>query len=61
MLHIINGGKLSHIRFADDLVVISDKLVEAKDMLKKLELAFPEVGLNINISKNNFCTNLVKK
>lgn len=55
----INGEKLSHLRFADDLVLVADGFGKAKDMLMELESASRKVGLNINISKTKLMTNLV--
>lgn len=55
----INGEKLSHLRFADDLILITDDLKEAQEMLSELNLASREVGLKINTGKTKFMTNLV--
>ena len=55
----INGEKLSHLRFADDLVLFADNFKDAKEMLNELELTSKKVGLNINIGKTKFMTNLV--
>lgn len=55
----IIGEKLSHLRFADDLILITNDLKEAQEMMSELNLASREVGLKINIGKTKFTTNLV--
>lgn len=54
----INGEKLGHLRFADDLVLITENF-GAKEMLSELERTSKEVGLNIHIDNTKFMTNLV--
>lgn len=55
----INGENFSHLRFADDIVLISDSLDKAEKLLMRLTSASHKVGLKINPSKTNFMTNLV--
>ncbi|KAK4876845.1 hypothetical protein RN001_009351 [Aquatica leii] len=55
----INGELLNHLRFADDLVLITDKIDEANKMLQELKAASKEVGLDINYTKTRYMTNLV--
>lgn len=55
----INGEMLSHLRFADDFVMISDGLDKAADALSRLASASRQVGLKINTFKTQFMTNLV--
>lgn len=55
----VDGEKLHHLRFADDIVLISDRLDEANEMLLDLSAASQKVGLKINITKTQFMTNLV--
>lgn len=55
----INGENLNHLRFADDIVLISDGLDKAQEMLTRLTCASRGVGLKINTSKTEFMTNLV--
>lgn len=55
----INGEKLSHLRFADDIVLIADRMDDATEMLEKLYHASLEVGLKINMTKTQIMTNLV--
>lgn len=55
----INGEKLTHLRFPDDIVLITDRIDEAREMVRILENASKTVGLNINTNKTEFMTNLV--
>lgn len=55
----VDGNNLTNLRFADDIVLISSDLGEMKSMLRDLKSACEKVGLNINISKTKFMTNLV--
>ena len=55
----INGEDLNHLRFADDVVLISDRIDKATQMLHDLEKASKKAGLKINSSKTQYMTNLV--
>lgn len=55
----INGEKLNHLRFADDIVLIADSIGDATLMLEGLCLASKKVGLKINMMKTEIMTNLV--
>jgi len=55
----VNGEKLNHLRFANDIVLISDQIDEANEVVSELSAASQNVGLKINISKTQFRTNLV--
>jgi len=55
----VNGEKLNHLRFADDIVLISDQLDEANEVVLELSAASQKVGLKINVAKTQFMTNLV--
>lgn len=55
----VNGKNLNHLRFADDIVLITNCLGKAEEMLLKLTLASHKVGLKINDGKTQFITNLV--
>ncbi|KAL6417186.1 hypothetical protein ACFW04_014615 [Cataglyphis niger] len=54
----IDEEKLSHLRFADDIVLISDSLDEASEMLNRLNIASCKVDLKINLEKIQLMTNL---
>lgn len=55
----IDGEYLSHLRFADDIVITTDSFSEAQQMLTEIKLASENIGLNINFEKTKFMTNLV--
>lgn len=56
---IIDGERLNNLRFADDIVLMSDNLGEAKEMLEELQQAIHKVGLKINYNKTKMMTDLV--
>ena len=47
----INGEKLNHLRFADDIVLICNNGEEAKEMLNELNLESCKLGMKINMKK----------
>jgi hypothetical protein len=47
----INGTYMSHLRFADDIVIISEDLDQLKDMIKELQDASSKIGLEMNVDK----------
>ncbi|CAF4921267.1 unnamed protein product [Pieris macdunnoughi] len=53
----INGRQLNHLRFADDLVIISDNAKTLQTMLQQLTEASKIVGLSMNKSKTKIMTN----
>lgn len=53
----INGRQLNHLRFADDLVLISDNAKTLQTMLQQLTEASKMVGLTINKTKTKIMTN----
>lgn len=55
----IDGENLSHLCFADDIVLITDDTAKAQTMLQNLQTAAEKVGLEINLSKTQYMTNLV--
>lgn len=55
----IDGERLNNLRFADDIVLITDRIDQASMMLEKLYNASREVGLKINFAKTQVMTNLV--
>lgn len=50
----INGKYLNHLRFADDIVIITQDKNELQDMLRELEMAVKPVGLKINAQKTKY-------
>jgi hypothetical protein len=57
----INGTKLNHLRFADDLILLTDDPAELQSMLTELEEQSKLVGLTMNTSKTKLMTNGAKK
>uniref|UniRef100_F1KYC2 LINE-1 reverse transcriptase n=1 Tax=Ascaris suum TaxID=6253 RepID=F1KYC2_ASCSU len=53
----VDGKKLSHLRFADDIVLISHSFNQIKKMLKELEVRSAIVGLRLNASKTKLMSN----
>ena len=54
----IKGEFLSHLRFADDIVLMAVDLYEAEDMLQELNEEANKVGLKMNLSKTKIMTNI---
>jgi len=54
----INGEYLSHLRFADDIVLIAADLNLAQVMLQQLNEESSNVGLKMNLSKTKVMTNI---
>ena len=48
----INGERLNHLRFADDVVLIAESSHEMKRKLEELNTRGKQVGLKINTSKS---------
>ncbi|KAF2885161.1 hypothetical protein ILUMI_21006 [Ignelater luminosus] len=49
----IDGVKLSHLRYGDDIAVLINTLEELEEMLNELNDAWQRIGLKINIPKTN--------
>ena len=54
----INGKKLNHLRFADDIVIISGEAAELEKMISELNSESNKVGLKMNISKTKVMFNI---
>lgn len=52
----INGGKLTHLRFADDIAIIATSVEDLQSMLEDLQQASCKIGLKMNINKTQFMT-----
>ncbi|VDM76192.1 unnamed protein product [Strongylus vulgaris] len=50
-------GSLSNLRFADDIVLFSRNITEAKTMLKEINEVGKQIGLRINRKKTQFMKN----
>ena len=44
----INGEKLNHLRFADDIIIIADAVKDVEVMLQELDNASRKCGLQFN-------------
>lgn len=53
----INGEKLNHLRFADDLIILSNTPAELSKMIQELDKESHKVGLSMNTSKTKAMTN----
>lgn len=53
----INGRYLSHLRFADDIVLLSESTNQLQAMINTLHEESRKVGLEINLTKTNIMTN----
>ncbi|MCH9657352.1 reverse transcriptase family protein [archaeon] len=53
----INGKSLNHLKFADDIVIITHELKENEQMMNELQEASKSVGLKINLSKTKILIN----
>lgn len=52
----INGRRLNHLRFADDIVLISSSITELESMLKELKATSTTIGLEMNGEKTKILT-----
>lgn len=57
----IDGIYLSHLRFADDLVLLSESSSQLQFMIQSLNVASKEVGLEMNLTKTMLMTNNTEK
>lgn len=53
----VDGIRLNHLRFADDVVLISTDIEELNVMLKELNAKSKEIGLKMNINKTKIMSN----
>lgn len=53
----VKGKYISHLRFADDIILLSEDSSELETMLNTLQQASREAGLEINLSKTKLMTN----
>ena len=53
----IDGRQLHHLRFADDIVLITSSISQAERMLADFDKACGKVGLRLNHTKTMFMKN----
>jgi hypothetical protein len=53
----VNGKKISNLRFADDVILLSSSEVELNEMIKELAKEGEKSGLTISVSKTKKLTN----
>ena len=53
----INGEYLTHLRFADDIVLMAETLEDLNTMLEDLSNASQRVGLKMNMDKTKVMSN----
>lgn len=57
----INGCYLSHLRFADDIALLSESINQLQIMINTLHEESRKVGLEINLTKTNIMTNHIER
>ena len=53
----IDGQRLTHLRFADDIILTSSSAKDLETMLRDLDTVSREIGLTMNTSKTKILTN----
>uniref|UniRef100_A0A0K0D7T9 Reverse transcriptase domain-containing protein n=1 Tax=Angiostrongylus cantonensis TaxID=6313 RepID=A0A0K0D7T9_ANGCA len=53
----IDGRQIHHLRFADDVVLITPDIIQAERMLADFDKAFVKIGLRLNLTKTIFMKN----
>ncbi|KAE9415663.1 hypothetical protein Angca_005240, partial [Angiostrongylus cantonensis] len=53
----INGRQLHHLRFADDIVLITPDISQAERMLADFDKACGRIGIRLNLTKTMFMKN----
>ena len=54
---LINGERLSHLRFADDITSIACDQDKLQSMIEELNEKSEQIGLKINYTKTKYLTN----
>nr|CDJ82962.1 RNA-directed DNA polymerase (reverse transcriptase) domain containing protein [Haemonchus contortus] len=55
----VDGRCLHHLRFADDIVLITPNIEQAERMLAEFDNACGKIGLRLNLTKTMFMGNLL--
>ncbi|VDM62959.1 unnamed protein product [Angiostrongylus costaricensis] len=53
----IDGRQLHHLRFADDIVLITPNISKAERIIDDFDKAFGKIGLQLNLTKTMFMKN----
>ncbi|XGW34377.1 hypothetical protein V3C99_018337 [Haemonchus contortus] len=53
----VDGRYLHHLRFADDIVLITPNIEQAEQMLAEFDNACGKIGLRLNLTKTMFMRN----
>ncbi|VDP61131.1 unnamed protein product, partial [Heligmosomoides polygyrus] len=53
----VDGRQLHHLRFADDIVLITPTIIQAERMLADFDRVCGNVGLQLNLTKTMFMRN----
>ncbi|VDP57084.1 unnamed protein product [Heligmosomoides polygyrus] len=55
--YLVDGKRISNLRLADDIVLISTSTAEVDEILNELDVAGMNIGLDMNMSKTQFMVN----
>lgn len=58
---LINGCYINHLRFADDIVIISETFKDLEEMMRSLDDESSSIGLEMNVNKTKIMTNSHKR
>ncbi|WKY06210.1 hypothetical protein Q1695_006425 [Nippostrongylus brasiliensis] len=51
----VDGKRINHLRFSDDIVLISNSTAEAEEMLSEFNMACKKIGLRHEYIQNAIC------
>ncbi|PIO59400.1 hypothetical protein TELCIR_19139 [Teladorsagia circumcincta] len=57
--YLIGGRRINKLRFADDIVLISNSTIEMEEMVNELNVGGLKIGLEMNMSKTQVMVNHV--
>jgi len=53
----INGSYLSHLKYADDIILFSQSSTDLQEMVQEMHVASERIGLQMNINKTKIMSN----
>ncbi|VDP02685.1 unnamed protein product [Heligmosomoides polygyrus] len=59
--YLVDGKRISTLRFADDIIIIFTSTAEVEEMLNELNVAGMKIELDMNMSKTQFMVNGVTR